>query len=71
MPEPPYAFVLVEGPVEIVEDHPDPVSLATKIGRRYVGVDRAAEYGLRNGVDGELVIRLLMDRVVARHDVSG
>lgn len=69
--EPPYAFVLVEGPVEIIEDHADLVSLATEIGRRYMGVDRAAEYGRRNGVEGELVIRLRMERVVARHDVSG
>ena len=43
---------------------------ATKIGARYMGEDRAEEFGRRNAVAGELLVRLTPDRVVAdrRHD---
>ena len=67
---PPYAFVLVEGRVDLREGDPRLLELATRIGGRYMGADRAEEFGRRNGVEGELVVRLSMDRIVARHDVS-
>lgn len=50
---PPFAFVLVEGRVEISEDLHDLVRWATKIGGRYMGEERAEEFGRRNGVPGE------------------
>jgi PPOX class probable F420-dependent enzyme len=62
---PPYSYVVVEGPVTISED---PLALrdwATRIAVRYMGADRAEEYGARNGVPGELLVRLTPDRVVA------
>jgi hypothetical protein len=36
-----------------------------------MGEDRAAEYGARNGVPGELLVRLHADRVIAMRDVAG
>ncbi len=69
--EPPYAFVVVEGPVEILESDPRLIELATTIGGRYMGQARAEEFGLRNGVPGEWVVRLRPDTIIARDDVSG
>lgn len=68
---PPYAYVAVEGPVSISDDLAELRRLATLIGGRYMGEDRADEFGERNGVPGELVVRVHIDKVVARDDVSG
>ncbi len=62
---PPYAFVLLEGQVEISEDPQQLLHWATVIGGRYMGAERADEYGKRNGVPGELLLRLRPDRVTA------
>ena len=40
------------------EDPADLLRTATAIGARYMGAERAGEYGKRNGVPGELVVRL-------------
>jgi PPOX class probable F420-dependent enzyme len=71
MEEPPYAYVRVDGTVSFSGDLEEVRRFATIIGGRYMGVDRAEEYGRRNGVEGELVARLGMDRVVGHHDLSG
>lgn len=67
---PPYSFVLVEGTVSISEDPVELLHWATVIGRRYMGVDRADEYGKRNAVPGELLVRIHPTRIVAMADVS-
>lgn len=69
--EPPYAYVLVEGSVTISDDLDDVVAVATEIGERYMGQERAEEFGQRNGVVGELVVRLHPERIVAHDDVAG
>src|SRR6478735_6029481 len=53
---PPYSFVTVSGPVEISEEPQELVRWATAIAARYMGEDRAEEYGRRNGVPGELLV---------------
>ena len=68
--EPPYAFVQVQGDAELSEDPDELVRTATAIAARYMGQDRAAEYGKRNGVPGELVVRLHPTKVIAQFDVS-
>jgi hypothetical protein len=67
---PPFSFVLVEGVVELSDDLDDVREWATRIGRRYMGEDRAEEYGARNGVAGELVARLRPERVVSALDLA-
>src|SRR3954454_24505707 len=47
---PPFAFVMVEGTAEIIEDRDELAKWATVIGGRYMGPERAEEYGRRNGV---------------------
>jgi hypothetical protein len=44
---------------------------ATAIGGRYMGADRAGEFGRRNAVPGELLVRLRPERVIAATDVAG
>ena len=67
---PPFSFVTVNGTVEISEDPAELVRWATIIGGRYMGADRAREYGTRNGVAGELLCRLYPTRIVSGFNVS-
>ncbi len=55
---PPFSFVTVRGEVTLSEDPEEVWRTAAAIGGRYMGADRAQEYGERNGVPGELVVRL-------------
>jgi PPOX class probable F420-dependent enzyme len=69
-PAPPFAFVMVEGVASISEDPGPLLDYATRIGRRYMGEDRAEEYGRRNGVPGELLVRVSPTRIVARDRIA-
>jgi hypothetical protein len=44
---------------------------ATEIGSRYMGPDRAEEFGRRNAVPGEMLVRVAQERVIAEADVAG
>jgi PPOX class probable F420-dependent enzyme len=68
---PPFAFVLVSGRAEVSEDPEQLRHWATVIGGRYMGQDRAQEYGARNGVPGELLVRVVDAKIVAQRDVAG
>ena len=61
----PYAFVLVEGTVTVSEDIDELIRWGTTIAKRYMGLDRAEEYGVRNGVAGEYLVRMHPTRIVA------
>jgi PPOX class probable F420-dependent enzyme len=69
--EPPYGFVQVQGNAELSEDLGELVRTATAIAARYMGDDRAEEYGKRNAVPGELVVRLRPTKVIAAFNISG
>ena len=69
--EPPYGFVQVQGRAELSEEPSELVRTATAIAARYVGRDRAEEFGKRNGVPGELVVRLRPDKVIAAFNMTG
>jgi PPOX class probable F420-dependent enzyme len=68
---PPFAFVLVEGTAELSTDPEELLRWATRIGARYMGEDRAEEFGRRNGVAGELLVRIHPTRFVTEDDVTG
>jgi PPOX class probable F420-dependent enzyme len=68
---PPYAFVHVRGVATISEDLQQLLHFATAIGGRYMGAERAEEFGRRNAVPEELLIRVRPDRVIALVDVAG
>jgi PPOX class probable F420-dependent enzyme len=69
-PTPPFAFVIVEGTAELVAD-PDALrESATEIAARYMGPERAVEYGERNGVPGELLVRITPSKVIGVRDLA-
>ena len=66
----PYSFVTVSGTAEWSDELDEVRRWAGIIGGRYMGDGRADEYGARNGVPGELVVRLRPTHVVAYRDVA-
>ena len=60
----------MRGRVALSEDPDDLLRTATEIAGRYMGADRAAEFGARNAVPGELVARFTPERVIAVTGVS-
>ena len=69
--EPPFAFVQVQGEAELSEDPAELLRTATAIAARYMGAERAEEYGQRNAVPGELVVRMRPVKVLAAFNISG
>ncbi|WP_329126655.1 PPOX class F420-dependent oxidoreductase [Streptomyces sp. NBC_01465] len=67
---PPFAFVVIRGQAEIVEELSEVRHWAARIGARYMGEDRAEEFGARNGVPGELLVRVRIEKVLAQAAVS-
>ncbi len=68
---PPYSFVQVQGDATMTEDAADLLQIATRVAARYVGADRADEYGRRNAVPGELVVRVAPTKVIAAFNITG
>jgi PPOX class probable F420-dependent enzyme len=69
-PHPPYSFVQIQGVATISEDPQDLLDIATRTGGRYMGADRAEEFGRRNGVPGELVVRIEPTKVRNAFDLT-
>lgn len=67
---PPYSFVRIDGRAQISEDLTEMRRWARALGARYMGEEVADRYGERNAVPGELLVRLVPDRIVAQADVS-
>ena len=67
---PPFSFVQGQGEVTLSEDPEELVATATRIGGRYMGADRAQEFGRRNGVPGELVVRVRPTKIVKAFNLA-
>jgi hypothetical protein len=67
---PPYDFVVLHGRAELSEDLEEVRHWATRLGARYMGEDRAEEFGARNGVPGELLVRVRVEKVLAYSSVA-
>ncbi|MEU2433142.1 PPOX class F420-dependent oxidoreductase [Streptomyces sp. NPDC007861] len=67
---PPFAYVLIRGRAEVSEEPAELRLWATRIAARYVGEERAEEFGARNGVPGELVVRVRAEQVLAEAGVA-
>jgi PPOX class probable F420-dependent enzyme len=67
---PPYAYVMVEGTAQLSEDPAQMLRFATVIGGRYMGAERAEQFGLRNAVPGEVVVRVTPTHVTAVDDIA-
>jgi PPOX class probable F420-dependent enzyme len=62
---PPYSFAVLRGRVEISEEPALLLTWATSIAARYMGDDRAQEFGERNSVPGMLLVRMGIEHVTA------
>ena len=69
-PHPPYSFVQVQGIASLSEDPEELIAIATRAGGRYMGAERAEEYGRRNSVPGELVVRVRPTKVRKAFDLA-
>ncbi len=67
---PPFSFVIVAGTTTTSTDAEDLRFWATRIAGRYEGAERAEQYGRRNAVPPEMVVRMRPTRIVAKVDVA-
>jgi PPOX class probable F420-dependent enzyme len=67
---PPFAYVQIEGTAAFSDNMADLRRWATRIGGRYMGADRAEAYGRRNGVEGELLVRVTPTKIIARSGIA-
>ncbi len=68
--QPPFSYVLIEGRAEVSTDLDEMLLWATRIGGRYMGAERAEQFGRRNAVEGELLVRVRPAKVVARKNIA-
>jgi hypothetical protein len=64
------SFVIVERTAVVVDDAAELRRWAAMIGGRYMGPQQADAYGERNGVPGELLVRIRPTRITAEADVA-
>ncbi|MEU1791604.1 PPOX class F420-dependent oxidoreductase [Streptomyces sparsogenes] len=67
---PPFSFVTIEGRAELSDRLEEVRHWATRIAARYMGEELAEQYGARNGVPGELLVRVRVDKVVGLADIA-
>ncbi|GAA3806187.1 PPOX class F420-dependent oxidoreductase [Sphaerisporangium flaviroseum] len=67
---PPYSFVMIDGTATLSEDLEELVKWATVLGGRYMGQERAEEFGRRNGAPGEVVVRVHIGKVIAMRGIA-
>ncbi len=68
--QPPFSFVTIEGTARIGTDIDEMLPWATRLGARYMGAERAEQFGRRNAVPGELLVRVVPTRIVAKARIS-
>ena len=67
-----FSFVTIDGIAEIISNEPTEVfKLAKIIAARYMGNDKAEEYGKRNSSEGELLIKIKSTRIIGQKDIAG
>ena len=67
---PPFSFVTISGRARISIDPDELLYWATRLAGRYMGDDVAKEFGRRNAVPPEMVVRVTPTKVVATVNVA-
>jgi len=67
---PPFDFVTVAGTTTTSTDPDELLAWGTRIAGRYMGADKAEQYGRRNAVPPEMVVRVTPTRVTAKTAVA-
>lgn len=68
--QPPYAFVVVEGTAVLIDDLAEVRAWAARLGGRYMGAATTEAFGARNGVPGELLVRVTPTKVTSARDLA-
>lgn len=66
----PYAYALIEGTAEMSADPDALLYWATQIAGRYMGEALAESYGKRNGVAGELLVRVTPTKILFEKSIA-
>ena len=67
-----FSFVTIDGIAEIISNKPIEIFKWAKIiAARYMGNDKAEEYGKRNSSEGELLIKIKPTKVIGQKDLAG
>jgi PPOX class probable F420-dependent enzyme len=69
-PTPPFSFIQIQGSAAISSGPEELLDICTRLGGRYMGQDRAQEYGQRNGVPGEIIVRIRPTKVIAAFNLA-
>ena len=67
---PPYSYVMLLAEAQLSDDLAELKKWASVVGGRYMGADRAEEYGSRNAVPGEFLVRARITKVIAYRDIA-
>jgi PPOX class probable F420-dependent enzyme len=67
---PPFSFVTVSGPVTLSTDVEAMLPFAVEIAARYMGRELGEQYGRRNAVEGELLVRMRVEHVLALRNIA-
>ncbi|MCX5457289.1 PPOX class F420-dependent oxidoreductase [Streptomyces albidoflavus] len=68
--QPPFSFAVLQGRVQLSEDPAELLRWATRIAARYVGEEKAEQFGARNAVPGELLVRVTVEKATAMADLT-
>lgn len=68
--DPPFSYVMFEAEATLSEDVDEMLPWATRIAARYMGEDLGEQFGRRNAVPGELLVRGRITKVVAHADLA-
>ena len=67
-----FSFVTIDGIAEIISNQPSEIYKWAKIiAARYMGNDKAEEYGKRNSSEGEFLIKIKPTKVIGQKDIAG
>ena len=68
---PPFSFVVIDGTAKIHDSKKDELlKWATKIAERYMGSDKAEEYGRVNSGEGAVLVRIKPRKIIAEKDIA-
>jgi PPOX class probable F420-dependent enzyme len=67
---PPFTFVCIDGVATLSQEPAEVARWAAILGGRYMGAEHAEEYGRRNAVAGEFVVRVRPTNIVAVADIA-
>ncbi|KAA9160353.1 PPOX class F420-dependent oxidoreductase [Amycolatopsis acidicola] len=67
---PPFSFVQFTAEAELSEDLDEMLPWSIAIGARYMGEDQGEQFGKRNAVPGEALVRAKITKVIAQGDLA-